>query len=459
VALAQGLASLLARVELPLPLPFRLRIEPDWRLALYATLLAALATFTAALLPAWQSLRQELARDLPRETGLRVRGVLVAGQLAVSVVVLATGLLFLRNLVESSTLSPGFDLQQTLRAVVFLPAGPYGDAQRKQTYVKQALEALSGLPGLDAVAAARVVPFNDSVRMGWRIRFPDDGEEKDVGFHWNAVSPDYFRAMSIPIHRGRAFQPADETGRRVVIVNQPFVDRYLGARPPIGCVFLWGSSESAEHEVVGVAGTTKNLTLGEVDQPQLYELLAQIRDQRPRTHFVMRSATPPSAQVGPVRRALRALEPAAGAEVAPLQSSIGLAFLPSQVGALLLGSMGALGLLLACVGLYGVSAYAVERRQREIGVRVAIGATRARIAVLVLRDAGRLMLVGAGLGLAVSVLVTRPLAMFLVPGLGTTDPLTLVTLLVVLMLSGLAASWVPMRRALSVDPCAALRSD
>jgi ABC-type antimicrobial peptide transport system permease subunit len=163
--------------------------------------------------------------------------------------------------------------------------------------------------------------------------------------------------------------------------------------------------------------------------------------------------------VAPVGRVLRGIEPAAGVEVATLSSSIGLAFLPSRVGAVLLGSMGVLGLLLAAVGLYGMMAYSVARRVQEIGVRLALGATRGDIARMILRESAILVGIGLAIGLAAALLVMRPLAMFLVPGLTTSDPATLLAVVAVLMATGLAASWGPARRATAVDPTTALRCE
>ena len=142
-----------------------------------------------------------------------------------------------------------------------------------------------------------------------------------------------------------------------------------------------------------------------------------------------------------------------------MYSSIGLAFLPSQVGALLMGSIGVLGLLLAAMGLYGVMVYSVARRTREIGVRTAIGARPSDIAHMVLLESGKLLAAGAATGLAIAWLITRPLAMFLVPGLKTTDPLSFVAVALILCVTGLLATWGPVRRALAVDPMASLRQD
>ena len=166
------------------------------------------------------------------------------------------------------------------------------------------------------------------------------------------------------------------------------------------------------------------MTIGEGDIPQLYQPFSQIENGRPDLQFILRSATPPETQLAAVRQALRSVEPAAGLEVATSLSSVGLAFLPSQVGAVLMGSIGLLGLLLAAIGLYGVLAYAVMRRTREIGIRIAIGATGREISRMILSEAVRLVAVGSLAGVVIALVVTRPLAMFLVPGLSPSDPIS-----------------------------------
>jgi ABC-type antimicrobial peptide transport system permease subunit len=158
-----------------------------------------------------------------------------------------------------------------------------------------------------------------------------------------------------------------------------------------------------------------------------------------------------------VKQALRRVEPGAAVDVSTLYSSIGLAFLPSQIGAALLGSIGLLGLILAMIGLYGTLVYSVVTRTREIGVRLAIGATRGSISRLVFTDALKLLAAGAAVGLFIAFFVTKPLAMFLVPGVSPSDPWTFSAVLVVFALTGLAACLGPIRRANSVDPLTSLR--
>jgi predicted lysophospholipase L1 biosynthesis ABC-type transport system permease subunit len=243
---------------------------------------------------------------------------------------------------------------------------------------------------------------------------------------------------------------------RVVIVNDEFVRRYLGSREPIATTFLW-SEDKAPYQIVGVARATKNMTIGEDPRAQLYEPMAQIRNNRPRFQFVIRSAAPPAAQLTAVRQTLRRAEPAAGLEVETMFSAIGFAFLPSQVGAALMGGIGALGLLLAIIGLYGVLAYSVTRRTREIGIRIAIGASPKHVSRMVLGEFAGLLGAGIGIGLVMALFVTRPLSMFFVPGLSASDPASFGAVVAALAITGTLAALGPVRRALLVDPLLSLR--
>ena len=455
--LAQLGAKLVAGIDLPLPFPIRLQIEPDWRVVTYAALLAVFSTIVCGTLPAWQTVRDSISSNLHRENRFRLQRALVASQIAVSVIVLAKGFLFVRNLLQSNALSPGFDLRRTVRGDVHLPRAKYQDTRSIALFVERAICVLQAIPGAEAAAGARLLPFSDNRTHATDLTFPDNGEKRHAQFSWNAVTPDYFRAMDIPIHQGRAFGGTHRGQAKVVAVNTTFAERFLGGRQPVGTIFLWGVEGATPYQIVAVVGGTKTMTIGEDQKPQIYEPFAQIENDDMRVQFVLRSATPPIAQLKALKLALRAVEPDAGIEVATLYSSIGMAFLPSQVGAALLGSVGVLGLLLAGVGLYGTMLYSVARRTREIGVRMAIGATRRDITLMVLKDSAQLTGLGSAIGLLVAVVVTKPLALFLVPGLSPTDPPSLAAVIVVLGATGLVASWGPVRRALRIDPMSSLR--
>jgi predicted permease len=356
-------------------------------------------------------------------------------------------------------MGPGFDLTHTLRAEVNLPSDRYTTPDRTRVYVEQALSELEALPGISAVAAARIVPFTDSTRFGGDITFPDTGAKVPVYFSWNAISPDFFRAMGIPLLKGRAFTAADRGSEKVVIVNRTFVSRYLQDRPALGRTFLWGRDGVERFTIIGVVEDTKTMTVGEDAMPQLYQPLAQITTDRRRLQFVLRSQSAPPLHVATVQKALRRVEPAAGVHVEPLYSSIGLAFLPSQVGAILFGAIGLLTLVLAATGLYGTISYTVARQTPEIGIRLAVGATRSHIVRMVLHDAVVLVASGSVIGLGIAILVMRPLAMFLVATLTPTDPLSLITVVVALIATALLASWGPTQRAARIDPAVTLRND
>jgi len=449
-------AKAAASVPLPFPVPIRLRIDPDWRVAGYAAVLAVVSAVSSGLVPAWQSVRQSLSAGMHRERKLRMRRVLVIAQIAVSFVVLTTTALFLKNLARSTSLGPGFDVRHTIRADVYLPPGRYKESRAINFFAGRALDRLHEIPGVTFAAAARIIPFTDSTTFGSDVTFQDNGERRHVKFNWNAVTPDYFRAMDIPVLQGRAFGPQDNGVTRVVIVNDVFVRQYLQGRKALGAAFAWGPAK-AVYTIAGVVRATKNMTIGENPRPQLYEPLAQIHNDRTRIQFVVRSRSGPAGQIAAVRQALRRAEPSAGLEVETMFAGIGFAFLPSQVGAALMGSIGVLALGLSLIGVSGVLAYSITLRRREIGIRVAVGATSRDVTILVLADFARLWAAGVGIGLAFALLVTRPLAIFLVPGLHPSDPASFAAVIAVLGAAGTLAALGPARRALRVDPLEFLR--
>jgi predicted permease len=456
LVLREAMASAVEQFKVPLPIPIRLHLALDWRVTLYAVLLASFATAASGLLPAWRSVRQSIAPRPRRDGRMRLQSGLVAAQLALSLIVLTAGFLFLRNLWRSSAISPGFDIRHTIYADVNLPPQAYGNVARKRVYVAQALRELTALPGIESAAAARVVPFTAGTRFMTDLKLPDTGKSVRAFFYWNAVSPDYFRTLGIRIERGGTFRSGADNAMQPVIVNRAFAERYLSDRDPVGRTFRYGEGKTA-YTVVGIVDGTKNFSIGEEDQPQMYEDLARIDNDSTRIEFVVRSATPPGMQLQAVHAALRRVEPNAGLEVATLFASIGLAFLPSQAGAALLGGIGVLGLMLAAIGLYGAMVYSVSCRTREIGVRLALGADRRDIAFMVLASAARLVLTGSAAGLLCAFFLVKPLAVFLVPGLHPGDPVSFLAVVAVMAATGLAAAWGPARRAAAVDPMMSLR--
>ncbi|HKX00697.1 MAG TPA: ABC transporter permease [Bryobacteraceae bacterium] len=454
------LTGVMNRVELPLPIPMQLLIQPDWRLLLYSTLIATGSALAAGLMPALKATRGVLNAALKleeRQIGSRwvLRNALVVGQIAITVVLLATGFLFVRNMTKAMTMSPGFDVRHTAWAYMRLVPDHYSNPDKIRRLVVNALRELRAVPGIEAASIARAVPLNDHVTIGTSVLTDLNDRPVHAEFNYNRVAPDYFRTMGIPILDGREFLASDRDGApAVAIINETMARRLFGDRNPVGHTIRTTFPQPVT--VVGLSKDSKYFTLGEENSLALYSPYFQTGDSIVNLHFLVRAAQPRSV-LKSVSAALGRLDPSAAVEVKTMGNSLAFAFLPSRVGAALLGSMGILGLALASIGLYGVLAYAVSRRIREIGLRIALGAGQADIVRMVLRESLLLVALGVGIGLALAVFATRPLALFLVPDLSTTDPATFGAVVAVLAGVAFAATLGPALRALRVDPMTALR--
>ena len=254
----------------------------------------------------------------------------------------------------------------------------------------------------------------------------------------NYVGPDYFRVMQIPILQGRVFLPSDRKGTgRVAILNENLAKALFANANPVGHSIRF--EKDTPILIVGVARNSKYFTLGEENALAYYEPYAQWDESVVNLHFLVRAAARPEPLIPAINSVLGQLDPTAALEIKPMQRALVFAMLPSRVGAVLLGSMGLLGLALASIGLYGVLLYSVSRRIREIGLRMALGATPGGILGLVLRQSATLAAVGIGIGMALAVFAVRPLAMFLAPEVRPTDLTNFVVVGAVLALVALAA--------------------
>jgi len=323
--------------------------------------------------------------------------------------------------------------------------------------VRSALERLRALPGVESAAIARRVPLNDNCVIGTQLRADVSTTPIHLQYECNDVGPDYFRTIGIPILGGREFTAADRKGERpVAIVNETFARAVFGKTDPVGHTIATNIPNAPAKLIVGVVKDSKYFTFGEKQRLAVYE--PYFANGEPiNLHFLIRTAGSPAAWVKPINDALGGLDSTAAIETKPMSRALGLALLPSQAGAVMLGAMGVLGLILAATGLYGVLLYSVSRRTREIGLRVALGATPSDV----LRIIGRhcLVLVGSGMltGLALAFFAMQPLAMFLVPGVSAVDPTAVFAMIGVLGAVALLASLPPAMRALRIDPMEALR--
>jgi predicted permease len=331
------------------------------------------------------------------------------------------------------------------------------DHVKQMSVVRTALERLRALPGVDSAAITQRVPLNDNCVIGTQLRADVSPAPIHLQYECNNVGPDYFRTIGIPLLEGREFTDADRQGSQpVAIVNETFARTVFGKTDPVGHTILTDFTHDKPKLIVGVVKDSKYFTLGEKQRLAVYDPYFA-HGEPINLHFLIRTGSSLEALVKPITDALGRIDSTAAIETKPMSRALGLALLPSQAGAVMLGAMGILGLLLAAIGLYGVLLFSVSRRTREIGLRVALGATPSDV----LRMVGRqcVVLVGGGMlaGLALAFLVMQPLALFLVPGLSTLDPTAVLAVIGVLGATALLASLAPAARALRIDPIAALR--
>jgi predicted permease len=464
--------TLLNRVPLPLPVPLELHADMDVRVLAYSMLLTLVTTVLCALAPALQATRRSQLPALKnqdplaaRRIGRRwsLRNVLVVGQVAVALVLLLTALLFVRNLARASELDPGFDVDRTLVAQIGIVQGKFTPVTGT-AWLDGAVARLRGMAGVENASYAFSAPLTLRSGMTTGARIVINSKEPGVQatYQDTFVGPDYFKVMGTGLLKGREFRDDDRRGGPVVVaVNEEFVRRYLPNEEPIGAkVRLPGPTEAGYlAEIVGVVRNGKYRSLGESQQAAVYEVFGQRVNQFNFAHIFVRARPDATPSPRDIAQLLQELDPSASIDVQPMQRALAFAFLPSRVGAVLLGALGALGLALAMVGLFAIVAYSVSRRSAEIGIRVALGATRRAVTLLVVHDAIVIACLGCALGLGMAWLVTSPLSMFLVGGLSPTDPATFAaTTAVTLAVSALAA-WIPARRALRVDPVSTLRAE
>jgi predicted permease len=414
------------------------------------------------LAPALQASRTSLADALKsggrgQLTGRsRLRSAFVTGQIAMSLLLLIAAGLFVRALIEASARDPGFNPDGVAVAAVDLEPHGYDQTTGAQ-FFRQLSERVAALPGVESVALAEAVPLGfsqHSTSVGIEGHAPASGEE-NVTINFNTVGAGYFETLQIPLLRGRGFGAGDQDGAPpVAVVNQAFAERYWPRDEPVGKRLRIGGEQLT---VVGVTGTGRYNTLDEEPLPFLYLPFGQHYTPSMTVH--LRSAAPAAPLLAQLQREVRAIDPnvPVGASM-PLAQMIGLSLLPQRLAAVLIGGFAVLGLLLAAIGVYGIIAFSVAQRTREIGIRIALGAGAGAVRRLVVGQAGRLVTAGVVLGVLAAFGVTRLLASLLY-GVAPADPLTFGAAALLLIAVALLASYFPARRATRVDPVVALRAE
>ncbi len=472
VLIAVWLTELLGAFRWPMALTLDLGV--DLRVLGFALLLSLATGVVFSLAPALRSSRPDL---VPALTGSaqgggggrsRFRSAFIVGQIAMSLMLLVGAGLSLRSLQHALSIDPGFNPDGVMVAEVDFHRQKYDDARGRILY-DRIRQSVKSTPGVDAASFAVSIPLGGGGES-LRVEPIGAGPELEPDFiRANTVDPDFFRTLEIPLIRGCGSTDADREGSpRVAVINQTMAERYWPGENPIGKRFqqtfsafamLTGDDAQAEQpifEVVGVMPDGRYGSLREEEaEPWLFVPRAQ--NYRSRMLLAVRAEENPDRVAAAIRERVREIDPTLPVlQMVPLEHHIGDALLPQRIGAILTSFFGLLGLLLAGVGVYGVMAYMVSQRTREIGVRMALGARSASVLRLVMARGMLLAVAGIVLGLAAAAAATR-LISGLLYGISATDPVAFAG--VTLLLLGIAAIaiYLPARRAARVDPMVALR--
>ena len=465
IGIAYELPFAILRVMAGSSASFPFRVTVDGVVLGYAVLLAGLSALAFALAPALHATRADVARALAEREGLPawrfpLRGVLLAVQVAVSVVLLVgAGLLVRAAQRQSGTFDPGFSVNDVTVISFELPPGAYDDA-RRQAFFSDLTAALDALPAgaVDAFGFTSQEP--SFLRRGFlaSIRRPGETPQQAKLITYSSVSPGYFNVLRIPIVAGRDFEAADAT-RPVALINEAMAHEYWPGDNPIGKTFviaagnngLIGPNDRSKIlEIVGVIRNNRTNGLYEVS-PTFYQPLSGAR-LVPKLLVRTSGPRPPDD----LARIVQRVDPRVRTQMLALLAILEQRMQASRTGPMLAGVLGACALALATVGMFGVFAYAVKQRTREIGIRMALGAPPAAVVRLVLAGHSRAVVGGLGAGLLGGVAASLILRSRL-HGLSPFDPVSYLGVAALLTVAGLAASYVPARRATRVDPVVALR--
>ncbi len=446
------------------------QLGADWRSLLFSAAVAVVAAFVFSAIPAWRAARVDLNATL-REGGRAVtpggrrqvgRNLLVVGQLTAALVLLVTAGVAVRSALALLDGPQGYEPRGVLAFEVTLPEARYGEGEEQRGFVR-ALEArLAELPGVESVAVTNSLPG----RSGYSQRpIAVEGQTLAEGqeppqVEARVMTPLLFATLRLPLLAGRGLEPADGAGSRpVAVVSRAFVERFWPGQDPIGRRFrvLSGDQDTPWLEVVGVSGDVIHQWVMRRHAPTFYRPY----DQAPSRYMsvAIRTSGDPEALAGPARHALAAVDADQPAHrVMSMTRSIRQGTIGLQFIAGIMAAFGVLALVLAVGGVYGVMSYRVSRRTLEIGVRVALGASRGDVLRLTLGQALRLSAVGLALGAGLGWAASRALGGTL-RGAVAFDPAVMLGVTALLGLAALVAAYVPARRALAVDPARALRAE
>ena len=445
--------------------PLDIDLSPDLRVLAFTMGTAILTALLFGLAPAVRATRVELNQVMKENTraALRASGrfslgkVLVSGQVALALVLLVAAGLFLGTLRNLLAVDPGFTRHNVLIVTADVEQAAVPAAKRLSMY-GQILDRLRALPGVAAAASAALTPISPE---GWAQMVRPEGfasiSKGDALLFLNRVSPGYFATLRTPLLLGRDFTGRDGMNApKVIILNESAARDFFGAANPLGNTI--GMDKDDVYQVAGVVKDTKYNRINERERRIGYLAAAQDAEPAPHVRFTLRSDVPVETLMPAVRAAILEVDRGISLEFRNLETQVRESLLQPRTVALLSSVFGSLALLLAMVGLYGITSYAVTRRKGEIAIRMALGAPRESVVWLMLRDVAALLTVGLALGLGASLAAGKLVASLLF-GVRPRDPLQLAGAALILAAATAVAAYVPARRAARLDPMAALREE
>jgi putative ABC transport system permease protein len=452
----------------PKDLTQSLDIVADTRIYAFAACLTALTSILFGLAPALVGARSELVQRLQMDGRSsiggksRLRAWFVGVEIALSVILLSGALLLFRSLEGLQSVRPGINAANLLTLRVSLPGASYSKPSQTLQFFTRAVQEIESLPGVRAVSAVSHLPFNGRppstlVLIAGR---PPAKPGEGIGATVRTVMPGYFRTMGIPLLKGRDFTPADniEEAPYRFLVSKTFVNKYLSAANPLDQqISVWMDEKNPFGQIIGVVDDVRDETLDQAPTPTVYYPHAHLTYNR--MVILVRSDHNPLGAADSLRRAIRNIDPAQPiADVRTMEEVIAETFSRQHFSTLLLAGFSGASLLLAAIGIYGILAYSVSERTREIGVRVAIGATPGRVMALILGAAAPAVIGGIVAGIT-GALVLSGLLRGMLFQIGPRDPLTFAAVPAILALVALLSAYLPARRAARLDTMSALRAD
>ncbi len=462
LGLAHLASSLIGQVHIPSLGPYgNLAVEIDSRVLAFTLGVSVFAGLVFGLVPALRAASPNVVDAVKGASSERNRpsrfgNGLVVAQMALSVLLLVGSGLFLRNLQGAMSMDPGFAKPSHLVVASMDPGLQGYDAQRAREFFDRLVAETTALPNVQSAGMANGLPLSmDVINSDVDVPGYEFGEGESRLVEFVLVTEGYLEALDVPLLEGRLFNRFDDADAPpVIVVNRAFANRFWPGESPIGKTV---TTNSRQREVIGVVETGRYHSMGESATEFMF--LPHRETMWFGMTLVARTSADPTSALGQIREITRRLDPNLPLhDVRTMEDHVGQALLPARLNVCVLGAFAALGLFLAAVGIYGVLAHSVAQRTREIGIRAALGADRAKIERLVLGEGLRLALVGTALGLIGSVGASR-LVESMLYGVSALDPVSFGVVPLVLLSVATVAVWLPARRAASVEPVKALKTE